>query len=129
MIEAALTAALVSDAAVSALIGNRAFPIGGRQGAAYPYVAYIRVSTQGTASLTEPSGLDYPRFQVDSWGQTAAQALAVGEAVRALLGFGDVTAAGLTFSGSFQDQRGPDKDEETGNWRVSQDYYLFHERT
>lgn len=127
-IDAALVAALNAEATVSATLGNRIFPVGGRQGQAYPYATYQRISTQTAAHLDGPSDLDWPRFQIDIWGQSVPSLWAAADAIRAFLEAATHTAAGLTFTATFQDQRGPEIDEETRNWRVSQDYLLWHER-
>lgn len=126
--EAALVAALIADAGVLALVARRVFIAGGREGEVYPYVTIERISTQGAAHLDGPSDLDWPRFQIDAWGTEALSVLNIAEAVRVSIDGKNSTAAGLTFFASFQDQRGPAPDEETRNFRVSQDYLIFHER-
>lgn len=127
-IEAALIAALIADAGVSAKVGSRVFIHGGRQGAAYPYITLQRISTQGAAHLDGASNLDWPMFQIDAWSSASAlEALEAAEAVR--LAIDHVEFAGPpAFEATFQDQRGPAPDEETRNFRVSQDYLVFHER-
>lgn len=126
-IEAALVAALMADAGVVALAAGRVAIAGGTQGTAYPYVTVQRISTPGTPTLIAASTLDYPRFQVDCWGADALSALNLGEAVRSALDH--VTIAGdPEFTATFQDQSGPAPDEETRKFRVSQDYFLWHER-
>ncbi len=131
-IEAALTAALTGDATVSGLIGTRFFPVGARQGTTYPYVTYQRISTEGAAFLDGDANLEWPRFQIDVWSPKALEALTVAEAIRAFLcptPTVDRTGAGLSFCASFQDQRGPTKDEETTNFGCSADYLFFYGRT
>jgi hypothetical protein len=127
-IEAALVAALTAETTVSALVGSRVLPVGGGQNKVYPYVTYQRISTQGAAYLDGPSNLDWPRFQIDVWGTTALSALTAAEAIRTFLDSIERSGAGLSFIATFQDQRGPDVDEETRNSRVSQDYFFWHSR-
>ena len=127
-IESAITAALAGATGVSALVGNRVFPSGGRQGAAYPYVTWQRISTQGAAHLDGPSDLDWPRFQIDAWADTALQALEVADAIRAALD-GIEQTTDPAFYGTFQDQRGPTPDAETRKFGVSQDYFIWYGRT
>jgi hypothetical protein len=79
--------------------------------------------------LDGPSDLDWPRFQIDFWGTSALAALAAAEAVRNFLDGVERSGAGLSFVATFQDQRGPEVDEETRNARVSQDYFIWHERS
>jgi len=125
--EAALIAALTANAGVSALAGGRVFIAGARQGATYPYVTIQRIVTAGAVHLDGPADLEWPLFQIDCWATKAADALALGEAIRAIDAV-EITAGGLTFTATLQDQRGPAPDEETRNFRVSQDYRFWHER-
>ena len=129
MIEETLVAALTANAGVAAQISTRFFPVGGRQGTALPYATWLRVSTQGAPSLNDASRLDWPRFQIDCYGATALAALTAAAAIRTALDAATLTASGISFSATFQDQRGPEKDPDTTNWRVGQDYFIFHERT
>ncbi|WP_257556417.1 DUF3168 domain-containing protein [Sphingobium sp. CFD-2] len=126
--ETALAAALSADAGFAAQADGRIFPAGGRQGVTYPYATYQRISTTGAKFLDGASNLDWPRFQIDSWGRTALEAIALAEAIRAAID--NVTIAGdPRITATFQDQSGPAPDEETRNFRVSQDYLIFHERS
>jgi hypothetical protein len=127
-IEAALVAALTGEASVSALAGSRVFPIGGRQGAQYPFITFQRISTQGAAHLDGPSTLDWPRFQLNLNGDTADEARELAEVVLLFLDGREHSAAGMTFTATFQDQRGPTLDEVTKKFGAQQDYLLWHER-
>lgn len=127
-IDAAIIAALTGAAGVTALAGNRVFVAGARQGAVYPYVTVQRISTQGAAHLDGPSNLDWPRFQIDSWSPIANDAVTLAEAIRVAIDSVNTTAGGYTFFASLQDQRGPSADEDTRNFSVSQDFYIFHAR-
>lgn len=126
-IEGALTSALTGNAGVAALVAARVFTKGGRQGTAYPYVTYERISTQGAAHLDGPSDLDWPRFQIDVWAETALSAINVANAIRTAID-GLETAGSPAFYATFQDQRGPSADDETKKFNVSQDYFIWHER-
>lgn len=126
--ESALIAALQANAGVAALVSTRVFIAGGRQGADYPYVTIQRISTEGAAYLDGPSTLEWPRFQIDCWSPVGLTALAVSEAIRVAIDGVSNSGAGLSFVATFQDQRGPAPDEETRNFRVSQDYFLYYGR-
>ncbi len=123
-LEAALIAALKAAADVAGLVGTRVFIAGGQQTAAYPYITIQRISTQGAGHLDGPSNLDWPLMQIDAWGETALATLNTAEAVRSAID----AVPGLNFSATLQDQRGPAPDEVTRNFRVSQDYLIFHAR-
>lgn len=125
--EAALIAALKGNAGLAAIVGSRVFVFGGRQGADYPYVTIQRISTTGANRLDGANTLEWPRFQIDSWGTAALDALTAAEAVRRAID--NITVPGdPTITGTFQNQDGPRPDEETRNFRVSQDFLIFHER-
>lgn len=126
-VEAALIAALKASSGVGGVVGARVFIVGGRQGAEYPYVTIQRISTAGARRLDGANTLEWPRFQVSSWGATALDALNTAEAVR--LAIDNITVAGdPTITATFQNQDGPEPDPETRNFRVLQDYFVFHSR-
>lgn len=127
-LEAALIAALVATPGVTTLVGSRVFVKGGRQGTTYPYITVQRITTSGAGHLDGASNLDWPLMQIESWDPVATTASNVSDAVRTAIDSNELTAAGLTFSATFQDQQGPFADEETRNFRVLQDYLVFHER-
>jgi hypothetical protein len=126
--EAALVAALKANAGVISAAGGRVFIAGGRQGSAYPYVTIQRITTAGAAHLDGPSNLDWPLFQIDSWGEDALSALNTSEAIRTAIDGVSITSTAPNFYAVFQDQRGPAPDEETRTFRVSQDFHIYHER-
>ena len=126
--EAALIAVLLADPAVAGLAGNRVFLQGARQGAGYPYISLVRISTGAASHLAGAATLEWPRLQIDCWAETALAALALAEAVRSAIDAVPALGAGLSFIATFEDQRGPAPDEATRNFRVSQDYFVWYER-
>jgi len=131
-LEAALVAAVIGEETIAARIGDRFFPIGGRQKVPYPYVTYQRITTSGAEYLDGDATLEWPRFQVDTWSPDADEAQEIAEAIRAFLcptPSVPIAAAGLSFTASFQDQRGPTLDETTRNFGCSQDYFLTYLRS
>lgn len=122
--EAAVIAALKSASVAS----GRVFIHGGRQGSEYPYVTVQRITTAGAAYLDGASNLDWPLIQIDCWSPVALTALTIAEAVRAAIDGVDITTTDPAFHAVFQDQRGAAPDDETRNFRVSQDYHVYHER-
>lgn len=123
--EQTLTAVVTGG--MSGLIGDRFFPIGTRQDVAYPYVTYQRINTRGAGHLSGASNLDWPRFQLNVWGDTYSSARAVADALRTLLDRVEHTAAGLTVEATFQDERS-EFSEATRKPGVSQDYLVWHSR-
>lgn len=127
--EAALIAALTAEPSVSAIVGARVFIKGGRQGAAYPYVAVQRIGTEGNPHLDGPSELDAASFQIEAWAKTPLEALTLAEAIRTFLEMREREGAGLSFTATFQNQSGPTLDEETRNFGVTQDFNVWHLRS
>lgn len=124
--EAALIAALAADAGVSALAGSRVFIKGGRQGEAYPYVTVQRISTPSAIDLDGASDLEWPRMQIEAWSPNGLAACDLADAIQAALQVGELSGAGLTFSATFQDRRGPSADEQTRNFSVQLDFSIWH---
>lgn len=124
--EAALAAALLGEATVSALVDD-VFPVGGRQGPAGTYATFQRIDTNSSDHLDGPGTLDWPRLQLNIWADKALDARNAAEAIRTFLNKQERTAAGLTFTASLQADFG-DFDEATRKHRVVQDYLIFHTR-
>lgn len=104
------------------------FVSGGQQSAEYPYVTVQRIVTPGARILDGAANLEWPTVQIDVWSPKGLASLNASEAIRTALDNRTIEQSGVTFTPTFQDQRGPAPDEETRNFRVSQDYTVFHER-
>ena len=72
-IEDGLDNLLRTDAAINAIIQQRAFPDKLPEQVAYPALTYSILVGTGTRTLTDP-GLQKWRIQVDCWGTTYADA-------------------------------------------------------
>ena len=84
MIEQGITATLGADAALTALIGERCYPVLLPQGAAYPSLTYQVVS--GMSDYALDGALEVSkRIQFDAWGETYGQVKAVQAAVHDVL--------------------------------------------
>lgn len=81
MIEQLLFQWLTGYAALSALIGTRIYPNPLPQAAPLPAVAWQKISAVRVYSQQGSSGLVKARFQFDCWGTSAAQAIAVANAL------------------------------------------------
>lgn len=121
----ALAAAITADAGFTALAGNRFFIKGGRQGAAYPYAVFDVISTDSAIHLEGNSDLEAIYVQIECYAETADGARALRTAIKTVLDVPSVTAAGVTFSTTFQNQRGPAPDEETRKHRADLDCKLW----
>lgn len=98
MIEMALRAVLVGDAAVNALIAGRCYPVEPAQAAAYPQVTYQVVTGDSDYAMEGASGLASRRVQINCDAASALDVQALGRAVTAALGgfSGAVTIAALS---------------------------------
>ena len=85
VIEEALYSRLTNDAGVFALVGLRVYPQVIPQDAAYPAIAYERLTGEHIRSLTGSSQAANPRYELTCWGATRNSAKSVSEAVRGCL--------------------------------------------
>lgn len=83
MIEKALYQRLTGFAGLTALVGSRVTPHLLTQDTAYPSVTYFVVSAPREAAMGSDPGIVHGRVQIDCWGLTYSDVVAVGEQVRA----------------------------------------------
>src|SRR5690606_30914303 len=80
---------LLASPEVSALVGTRIFPVGGRPDkgpqAALPAITYQRVSNRRLTSHEGSLGASQPLVQLSCWAKTWSEARAVAAAVRRAL--------------------------------------------
>lgn len=74
MIEVALNTVLRTNPGVSALAGDRIYPLTLPQNAAYPAITYQRMAGSRIHSHQGASGLAMPTFLVSCWGSSYLQA-------------------------------------------------------
>ncbi len=88
MIEQGIEQRLMADAGVSALVGNRIYPVVLPENCSYPAITYQLITSHETYTNDGPLGEVRARIQIDSWGKRYGQVKAVAQAVRvALNGF------------------------------------------
>jgi hypothetical protein len=85
MIEQAFFARLAGFAGLAALVGARIYPVLAPEAAAAPFVVYQRITGERIDSLSGPSGMATPRFQVDVYATSYAASRAIAEQVRLAL--------------------------------------------
>ena len=130
VIEEALVALLEADAGVSALVGNRIYPIVIPDGASLPAIAYQRISGPRAETMDGPSGLAWPRFQITSVAETVSEAIALANAVRHALDGYSGTVLGVVIdsililneSTAFNTSVA----DEGESWLVMQDFRVWH---
>lgn len=117
---------LTAHAGLSALIGDRLYPMRLPEGVTFPAMTYQRISTPRMRSHSGPSGLASPRFQYDCWDVTYAGAGAVARELRlALDGYRGGMGQIETFANFLEDER-DDFDPATDQFRVIVDAIVWH---
>lgn len=81
-IEEAFFELLTTDPGLSALIGNRLFPVQLPEQVIKPAISYDRISGPRMMSHQGPSGTANPRYQFNCWGDTYAQSKRVADQLR-----------------------------------------------
>lgn len=135
-IETGLRAHLIADATLAALVVDRVYPMPAPQNAGYPFVTWQRISGERVFSLGGPSGLAYPRFQIDVWsdsrenrpagGAPYLESRAIADAIRRALDGFNGTLDGIRVSAILLDERDL-FENEGGITRVSMDFRIWHE--
>ncbi len=133
-INAALRDHLLGEPAIVALVSTRVFALRLPQKVTYPAVVLTRVSAIRYGNLRGPASLARPRYQVDSWAQTADGAQALGALCRQRLeGFvgtwptDDSPVVDIRVSIIFDSEMDMfEEDVSGGLCRHSADYFVFH---
>ena len=105
--------ALVADAGVTALVGQRVSPILKAQDTTLPAITLQRISIVPQNHLTGDGDLDYGRVQLDVWATTYVEARSVADACRTALA-------------AYQlELESDDYDPDTETYRVIQDWSVW----
>ena len=129
---AAVTAVLVANVGVHALIGDRIYPSFVPSCGTLPCVVWQQISGQGAEALDGDEDLAWPRVQVTCWATTYLAAWGVRNAVLAALGDYGGVIAGLTISrvrciDDGSDMPAPAPGLETIEaWGVRMDFEVWH---
>jgi hypothetical protein len=70
MIEQAIRSALINNAAVTALIGTRVYPMFLAQGYTLPAISYQRITGNRPREAADKTGRVNARFQIDCWAES-----------------------------------------------------------
>lgn len=89
---------LITDAAVTGLVGTRVYPVAGEQGAVRPMVVLHLIHTKDHPTIAGAGKYYNTRFQTDCLGSTATEALNLGEAVIGRLN--GIVKIGMTIQGT-----------------------------
>ncbi len=115
---------LVAQPAVSALLGNRLYPLVLPQNGRLPAATYQRVSGERNYDLDGSTGPKRVTLQLDSWAEDYAGAKALAAAIESVLEGYTGPMAGLTVSRSVILREDEDYEDQTKRWRVSVDYQI-----
>ena len=127
MIEAALYPRLSGFTGLTDLVGTRIYHEVIDQTAAYPQLAYTRVSTLRTAAMGGNIDLVRSRIQVNCYGDTAISALLVAAQVRAALSRWGGTAGGVTVQHIFDEAETTDYDADIQKSRAIVEFMAWWE--
>lgn len=130
-----LIAYLLADSTITALVGQRVYPVRFPEKAPMPAVVVTRISGARIGNLRTPASLARPRFQVDAWATSLAGATALGRRCRLRLeGFSGAWADGESPETSvgvavqFEDEREFFEEDILGGLcRHSADYFVWHQ--
>lgn len=128
MIEKALFQKLSTTAAITAIVGNRIYPVFLPEKTPVPAIVFLRVSTEGAAiSHTKSSGKLTSSFEVGCYGKDIQVAKNLAKLVRnALSGFSG-TVAGLVIHRAEVQNEFDDYDFDTGLFTVPVEVALTHD--
>lgn len=118
---AAIHAALLVNATVSALCGTRIYPITAGDGIASPHVIFQQIGSDPAAVHTGASGLAHRSFQFACFAGTYEGAIALRDAVIAAL---DGVALSNGEIPSVQDERDFDKEDGVNLYRADCDFLV-----
>lgn len=115
-IEQAIYTLLSGDAALTAIVGTRIYPLRAPQSGTYPLLVYQQIASQKVDSMQGGSGLDLSLWQFTCWGPDYLVAKQAIEALRILLqgyrGTVTVPAAGtVDIEGAFVEATRDDWDD------------------
>jgi len=124
-------ALLAADATVAGLVGSRVYPTVRPQGAALPCITFQPISMSADYTLSDATGFEVARVQVDIYGATATSAYAARDAVQAAISGHQGTQGDTDFRGIFIDGlRAMHETDGAGGsvHRVSIDFEIHHRR-
>lgn len=130
-IRAGLFAFFSADAAISAAVSTRIYPIKLPQGVKLTSIVYTRVSGQGDYKMEGPTGYTRPRYQIDAWAPTADAAVSLANFIKdALDGFTGAIGSGANsvfVQGVFCTDQRETYDDVVQMFGVGRDYFIHHE--
>lgn len=129
-IEFAIFEHLNADADLTALLGDRIFPMVMHQDAAIPSIVYQKISGVREYTLTDRAGIAEPRFQFSCWGRSYFEAKTTSLKLRKAFELVFPITIGTTNAIKLFDARIVNEndqiDDDTKLFRTLIDYILVH---
>ena len=129
--EQALIAKLLADGGISALVGNRVFPISRDQASALPAVTFGTVSNVPIYTNDGEAGIAEARMQIDCWGASYPSAKLTAQAVKSALSAFFGTVEGVVFQyvllDGERDSREGGSNAAEYQFRTQLDFRVFYE--
>ena len=125
MIEEGLYAFLAALSPAPA--AGRIYPLMLPQNHTLPAVTFTRIAATRTRSLDGPSGMARAVFQVDAWAATYGGAKTLAETLRQALDGHRGAMGSETVGGVLLTAERDLFDHETGTYRVSMDFAIWHQ--
>lgn len=131
-VEIALKNLLLGDAEITAMIGDRVYPVNLPQNGLLPAVTYRVISDMTEYNMEGPAGLARPRFQVTAWGETYDDVVALAKLVETRLSGFSGAAGGVIIPGIFKED-GRDRFEEgfesiANKYGKDIDFYIWNNK-
>lgn len=126
-IEDAIYGKLNADANVTAIVGNRIFPIKMPDRTAMPAISYARVTGPRVESFQGSSTLAHPLYQIDCWAKTHRQMIDLAAKVRnSLQGF-QGTVASVKIQGILFENDMDLYEEDTETYHRALDFRIWYD--
>ncbi len=126
MIEAGIITLLEATTAITDLVGVRIYGIQLPQDPTMPAVVVTNITGQDDYEASGALDLIIARFQIDCYGATLAESLAIGIAINDLMSGYKGAAGDETILGSFNRNKRDLYDSETKNHRRLTEYEIFY---
>lgn len=126
-IEEALIYKLANDAAVTALVAARVYPIRMPQGVTLPCLTYQRISTPRLHTHDKAGGTAYPRFQITAWDDNPKDVATLANTVRTCLDGFKGTVSTVVIQAILSDDDNDGYDAESQIYWRNLDFFIWHE--
>jgi hypothetical protein len=126
-VETALRTRLLDDAVVAGLVASRIYPSPLPQAPTLPAITYQRISGGRGETFDGPSGLAWPRIELDFWALTHDGARALFDAARRSLNGAAFVASGVVVQKAQVISETDFYEADVKLHRVSADLMVWHE--